>query len=131
MVPSIHQRILTVISLKWHYESYNYIATTLLIFFIPTLEYESQELHRALTDTFEILYFLYLEDNILTVIEKHLQEYERVFLDQLISSEKAKLNKAAKHVADYKRSRLSYDPKEYNEDDAPVYECAPHALQTQ
>lgn len=84
---------------------------------------EIKDIHKRLSETIQLTYFLYLEENINQVIHEKISSDSLQILDSIIDTESAKLDKAYREVESYKTSRISFNPKEQQDVEAPVFMC--------
>lgn len=84
---------------------------------------EIKDIHERLSETIELVYYIYLEENISDEIHNNISSEELDTLNSLINTEKAKLKKAYQEVEDYIARMTSSDPKEQHPGEAPVFEC--------
>lgn len=90
-------------------------------FFIEADDISS--IDRQLAQTIELMYFIYLAEDISDIIDNSIPPAALDTLNSLMDTQKAALDKALADVDAYVISRSSLDPKEYHDNQAPVFRC--------
>jgi len=97
-------------------------------------ENDDEKLQAIFSENVRLIYLVFIEQNIHQKIEERLTPDENDMLNELIDIEKEKLKKklalALERVEEYTVSRSSLDPKDYNPNEAPVFDCPSCANQT-
>ena len=114
------------IELKEYLVSFNKLRNKINHWFVEPFELD--DIH--LSSLFQIIYLVCLDHKLEEKINSSLSKDKQELLKKFTTEEWRKLRLAYKKVDEYIKSRSSSDPKEYNENDAPVFFCQQCGEQT-